>query len=206
MTTVFNPHEILAVLERHQVECVVIGGYAATIYGATRPTYDLDVTPNRTRDNLTRLAAALTELEARIRVEGIDGGLPFATNADALAGLSMLNLVTKYGDLIVGAIRQQIGTTHAAVASLDDVIRSKTAAGRPKDQRALPELLQLRNRHTTERIRLAVEQPGPLPGTGHPETPGITRTKPQTKPTPPPFPQADDTYRRPRHDPPGPGR
>jgi hypothetical protein len=99
----------------------------------------------------------------------------------------MLNLVTKYGDLdiamipngtsgyddlIVGAIRQQIGTTHATVASLDDVIRSKTAAGRPKDQRALPELLQLRSRHTAERIRLAVEQPGPPSETRHTETPG----------------------------------
>jgi len=63
----FDPVPILAVLERHRVEYVVVGGYAAVIYGATRPTGDIDITPATTEENLARLAAALTELGARIR-------------------------------------------------------------------------------------------------------------------------------------------
>jgi hypothetical protein len=48
-----------------------------------------------------------------------------------------------YPDLIKSAERHTIGTLHVTVAALADVIRSKTAAGRPKDLRALPELTQL---------------------------------------------------------------
>jgi hypothetical protein len=54
----FDPELVLAVLERHNVEFVV-GGYAARLHGAARPTSD--VTPRTTRDNLDRLASALRE-------------------------------------------------------------------------------------------------------------------------------------------------
>jgi len=53
---------------------VLIGGYAAQLHGARRPTVDLDVTPEPTVENLGRLAAALEDLDARIRVDGVEGG------------------------------------------------------------------------------------------------------------------------------------
>jgi hypothetical protein len=40
-------------------------------------TRDVDVTPSTTRENLHRLAAALHELDARIRTEAVPDGLPF---------------------------------------------------------------------------------------------------------------------------------
>lgn len=70
-----------------------------------------------------------------------------------------MNLVTRLGDLAVAFkpagtagfddLRRDaqliaIGTLTLAVASLDDVIRSKEAADRPKDRRTLPILRQLR--------------------------------------------------------------
>jgi hypothetical protein len=48
-----------------------------------------------------------------------------------------------YPDLIRHAEDRTIGTLHVYVACLADVIRSKVAAGRPKDLQALPELLRI---------------------------------------------------------------
>lgn len=100
----------------------------------------------------------MRDLQAGIRVDDLEQGLAFDTAAEALAGIKTLNLRTPYGDidltfepdgtggypdLIQSAERHTIGTVHVHVAALADVIRSKTAAGRPKDLRALPELTQL---------------------------------------------------------------
>ncbi|HUN77600.1 MAG TPA: hypothetical protein VMU32_01630 [Solirubrobacteraceae bacterium] len=60
---------ILDALERHQVRYVVIGGAAAQARGWPEPTDDIDVTPERSEDNLTRLAAAVQELDAGFRVD-----------------------------------------------------------------------------------------------------------------------------------------
>ena len=71
MAAEFQPAEILAVLNRHGVTYVLIGG------GSTLPTTDVDNTPRRDRDNLTKLVAALNELDARIRISADDEPLPF---------------------------------------------------------------------------------------------------------------------------------
>jgi hypothetical protein len=52
----------LADLARHQVQCVVIGGYAAVLAGVDIVTRDIDITPAVEPANLQRLADALTEL------------------------------------------------------------------------------------------------------------------------------------------------
>ncbi len=92
-----DPGPILAALDPHRVAYVVIGGFAAQQHGATRPTEDIDITPAVDVDNLGRLAAALRELDARVRVSDPPDGLPFDTSADALRGMSMLNLRCRHG-------------------------------------------------------------------------------------------------------------
>jgi predicted nucleotidyltransferase len=57
--------EILAVLARHGVEYVVVGSGAAILHGAGYPSEDLDVVVAFTDQNLERLVAALTDLDAR---------------------------------------------------------------------------------------------------------------------------------------------
>ncbi|WP_091940712.1 hypothetical protein [Trujillonella endophytica] len=95
----FDAWPILAVLERHGMEFVVVGGYAARMHGAQRPTRDVDVTPRTTRENLGRLAPALEELDARIRSEADPAGFPFAVTGESLADVRMLNLQTRHGEL-----------------------------------------------------------------------------------------------------------
>lgn len=143
------------------MEFVVIGGFAAVVRGSSLPTKDIDVVPSRDRLNLDRLGKALTRMNAKIRISGepvptkIDGG--FLANMP-----HMLNLVTDFGEMDLtfapagsagdfngwrqGATAEEIeeGLT-VLVASLDDIIDSKRAANRPKDQMALPYLESLRD-------------------------------------------------------------
>lgn len=145
-------------LDEHQVQYVVVGGYAANLHGSSRVTTDVDLTPARSTDNLARLARALRDLGGGIRVDDMADGLPFDSSAESLATMRTLNLRTPaadvyltfepdgtagYPDLIRGAAPHDVGTIRVFVASLADVIRSKTAAGRPKDLAALPELHRL---------------------------------------------------------------
>lgn len=148
---------ILETLERHCVEYVLIGGAAAQTHGWRGVTRDVDVTPSRNRDNLDRLAGALTELGARFRVEGYEeagfdppGGLDFRTFEGQISlafvtdhGLIDVALVPDgtegYEDLVKNARRLTVADTTVAVpvASADDVLRSKEQAGRAKDRAQL---------------------------------------------------------------------
>ena len=134
---------------------VVIGGVAATLHGSILSTFDLDICPARDLENLARLAAALKDVDARIRTAGAPDGLPFACDAESLARVDLLNLVTRYGDFDLSfvpagttgyedlarrATKVDLEPVIVSVASLEDVIRSKRAAGRPKDLQAIPTL------------------------------------------------------------------
>jgi hypothetical protein len=149
---------ILEVLDRHGVIYVLIGGLAAVYHGSPFPTEDADITPKADRANLERLAAALVELDARIRTDSEPSGLPFTCDADSLAAITTLKLTTTAGDLDLtlepagtsgyedlqrDATRTELYGVTVQIASLADVIRSKQAANRPKDQRVLPTLREI---------------------------------------------------------------
>lgn len=158
--TPFDPQRMLAALRGHGVEFVVVGGLAAVAHGSSLPTEDLDIAPQRDRENLDRLAAVLRELNARPRVAN-DDGVEFPTDGAFLAAQPhMLNLTTDagdldltispagfpdgYDDLIDTSVEMDLGDGGLVrVAALRDVIRSKEVAGRDKDRAALPYLRAL---------------------------------------------------------------
>lgn len=157
----FDPQQVLRTLEAHEVRYVLVGGLAATLYGSPHVTTDIDITPDRAPDNLVALAAALEELQARIRSERVPEGLAFDRSAAVLAGVEILNLATRYGDLDITfvpagtqgyddlrrrAVEIEIRDVRVPVAALADVIRSKEAAGREKDRLTLPTLRRLLER------------------------------------------------------------
>ena len=144
----FNPERLLKTLNRHKVSFVLIGALAARLHGFPRVTADADITPDSERRNLERLSAALRDLKAKVYTESVPEGLPFDCSAAALERARMWNLVTSagrldiafapagfesYDDLKKHAERYEAFGVHFLVASLDDIIRSKEAAGRPKD-------------------------------------------------------------------------
>lgn len=149
---------ILECLDRHGVRYVLIGGLASIYWGSPFPTEDIDVTPERSPENLDHLSAALTELGAMIRTPSEPEGSPFSHTGASLADAGVWNLRTSYGDLDISFVPNgtdgypdlirdaDAGEVHGIevrVAALADIIRSKQAANRPKDQRVLPTLREI---------------------------------------------------------------
>lgn len=65
----FEP--IVAALNRHRVNYIVIGGLAVILHGVDiARTLDIDITPASDKGNLKRLSAALKELDAKLRAPG----------------------------------------------------------------------------------------------------------------------------------------
>ena len=101
----FDPERILAVLDRHGVDYVMVGGFASQLHGARRQTYDIDFVPAATEANDDRLAAALRELGARLRVAGLTDEearqLPVTIDAATLQAFGSTTWTTDAGPLDV---------------------------------------------------------------------------------------------------------
>ena len=161
----FNVTRLLGRLVAGDVDFMVIGGVAVIVHASPRYTKDLDIIYAPTADNLERLGAVLIGLNARLR--GIDGDIPFVADARTLRRTQILCLVTDEGnlDLLVepdgaadyGTMRRraveiELDGITVAVASIDDLIAMKDAAGRPQDLIDI-EALETARRLSRERRR-----------------------------------------------------
>lgn len=158
----FDPLRALRVFNEHEVRYVLIGGYASSVLGAPIITNDLDVCYERTPANMDRLVAALQELHATLRVAGVDEELPFILDGRTIAAGDSFTFRTDAGDLDILGTPSGTGgfrdldadaTTYdlgdgllVRVVSLDDLIRMKEAASRPKDEAHLHVLAALKQR------------------------------------------------------------
>lgn len=158
----FDPVAALAALSRAGVEYVVVGQAAVILRGFPGTTVDLDIAPRHDIDNAERLVAALDALHARhAPLHDDDAPGPPPDERDFLGWSQVRRYVTDagpvdvvprpigvgdYTDLARDGDVVDVAGHHVVVASLDDVIASKEAAGRPKDRAALPGLRRLRDR------------------------------------------------------------
>jgi predicted nucleotidyltransferase len=139
---------ILRALVENQVEFVVVGGIAVQAHGYLRSTGDLDIVPRPSLLNLSRLAEALAELEAKVMratspVNITDPQLlkraPLVPLLTQSGRLDLLNIdhtagaPSSYEDLRSRALVLEYQGFEVPVAGLDDLIRMKRAAGRPQD-------------------------------------------------------------------------
>lgn len=157
----FDPVRICTILNAEGVDYVVVGGFAAVVRGSSLPTRDIDIVPSRSSENLDRLGRALHRMGAQIRTDG--DPVPAPLDGPFLANMPMmLNLTTDFGEMDLtfvpagsaggydgwrlGATEEEVSDgVIVVIASLADVIDSKRAANRPKDQMALPYLESLRD-------------------------------------------------------------
>lgn len=111
--------ELIAVLARHGVEYLVIGGVATQVHGHRRTTMDLDLTPDSSPENLRRLGTALAELGSRPH-----GQVRIHEEPKGAHG---------FAEMRERALVVDLDGNEVAIVSLDDLIRMKRAAGRPAD-------------------------------------------------------------------------
>ena len=141
--------EALESLARHEVEFIVVGGVAAVLCGAPISTFDLDLVHARDPENVARLVAALRDLDARYRDPA---GRILRPDPASLAGEGHHLLMTRcgpldvlgrigagegYAELLADSAPRPLGDMSVRVLGLAALIRTKAAAGRPKDHAVL---------------------------------------------------------------------
>jgi len=169
---------IVAALDQHEVAYVLVGGLGARFHGATRLTRDFDLCAETSRTNLDRLAAALRDLDAKLRGLPEDVHAPVhaellsrmelaawrtsAGDVDVLLGIPAGRMadLRRYPELVARAVVVEVAGFQVRVAALEDIIASKEAANRQPDREALVELRAL-----AQRARRPLQQPeGPTFG------------------------------------------
>ncbi len=153
MKSPFRPAEIIAAFEGHEVEYVLVGGLALIAHGAVRATLDADLVPAPTRANLTRLLAALHDLDAApdgepatpvdIELLGRDANMRFQSRAGQIDLLLSSQYRARFASLRDRAVRAEEGAIAAWVVARDDLIALKLATGRDRDLLDVGDLLAL---------------------------------------------------------------
>ena len=143
----------LIALAQYQVDFIVIGGVAATLYGSSHITQDLDICYSREKANLERLASLLQSINARLR--GVPEDVPFLLDAETLRQGLNFTFITDLGDMdllgevsgvgfyadaLKNSVMYELFGYRYKILSLEKLIAAKRAAGRAKDLLILPEL------------------------------------------------------------------
>lgn len=151
----FAPLEILRILHEEQVDFLLVGGIAVATYVTDRATADIHImVPAGEVANRTRLEQALRRLDAElIGTKGGHGQAPepddpyptllFMTRHGKLDVLYRPDGSALYSDVLRRSKRITVMEHETCVASIDDLVRMKLAAGRRQD---LDDVATLTNR------------------------------------------------------------
>lgn len=133
--------DFLQALNQHQVEYIIVGGYAVVLHGYTRTTGDLDIWVNKNSENYHKLIQAF-----------LDFGMPvFDMTPQNFLENELLDVFTfgvppvcielitnlkglTFEDAFQNAITKNVDNLPVRMLSLEDLLIAKRAAGRPKDQ------------------------------------------------------------------------
>jgi hypothetical protein len=152
MRAAANFRGVLNALCAHRVEYIVVGGVSAVLGGAPVSTFDVDIVPLRSTENVEALLATLTSLDARYRDLG---GRVLRPDAQSLLGpghhllmttcgpLDVLGQITGgrgYAELLPLSESIELAPTTIRTLRLEALIAFKRETGRPKDLAILPVL------------------------------------------------------------------
>jgi len=129
------------VLAEHNLEAVLIGNAAAALHAAPVTTLDFDFLFRKTARNMRKLKAVADSLGAIVLrpYYPASGLFRIVRDEDSLQidFMATIHGVTSFASLRSRARTVSFGGHALLVADLTDIIRSKRAAGRPRDRAVL---------------------------------------------------------------------
>lgn len=130
--------EFIALLDKHAVEYMVIGGYAVALHGHPRYTKDIDIWVGREHGNSRRLLAAIDEFgmgslgltvsDLQTDASVVQLGLP-PNRIDLITGIADLS----FQDAYARHERIEIDGVSIRYTSKNDLVATKKVAGRLQD-------------------------------------------------------------------------
>ena len=155
--------ELLRRFVANEVECVVVGGYAAMAHGVSLMTKDVDVCTYFSRPNLERIYWAVADLhpyhfltpqplplEIPPGFENRINNLYIGTDIGRIDCLGNVLGVGDYPAVLAESIEVHLPIGIMRMINRRGLIKAKSAMDRPHDKITLVELLAIEERHAPE--------------------------------------------------------
>lgn len=140
---------LLKLLNAHKARYVVIGATAFPVHGYARATLDIDIFIEPTENNARKVLAALAEFGydmTDVSVQDLLTKKILIRQYIVEADIHPFVTGVTFQEVWRNRVKDKLGQTPANFASLDDLIKMKQAAGRPKDLEDVRVLLELKRR------------------------------------------------------------
>ncbi|MFQ6092202.1 MAG: hypothetical protein ACE5OR_05900 [bacterium] len=135
--------KLAEVFSKHEVEYLFIGKSGAILYGFPDTTQDVDIFPEKSRENGRKIVQALKEIGFEIDEtlqKAIVDGKDFIQIRGGPLDIDLVFAPDGIESFKEAKLRYNLIGGKFAVAALRDIIASKEAAGRQRDKEVLPRL------------------------------------------------------------------
>jgi len=146
--------ELLSLFEKHEVEYVLVGGYAVNYYGYIRSTQDIDLLVNPSIENAEKLMIALDDFgfgEAgipRSYFEKPGSAIHLGNEPNRIDLLTKLKGISN-DQIFANKKRVQFDSIAVDIIDYQDLIQAKRLSDRLRDQADADEL-EKTDRHSSE--------------------------------------------------------
>lgn len=140
---------LLRLLNGHRVRYVIIGATAFPVYGYARATLDVDIFIETSETNIKKCLTALKNFGydvSDISIQDLQKKKVLIRQYITEVDIHPFVKGVSFGQVWKNRVRAKIDKVTANFASLDDLVRMKKAAGRPKDKEDLKILRKLQKR------------------------------------------------------------
>jgi hypothetical protein len=157
-SAVFSPdtRDLIALLHKHRVRYLIVGGGAVIYYGHIRTTGDVDFFYDRAGENAQRLFGAVDEFWAG-HIPNLDGwnelaepgmivqfGVP-PNRIDLINDIDGVTFANAWPKRLTLTMPVRGSAVEVNLIGIDDLIKNKEASGRPQDLKDLEFLRRARS-------------------------------------------------------------
>lgn len=149
MTLAQDFEDFVKLLNKHQVDYMVVGGYALAFHGKPRHTGDLDIWINSSEDNAEKLVIAIKEFglsslgltKSDFMQEGFVTQIGYPPlRIDILNNIDGVKFEEAYPNKLI----LDIDGIDVKYIGLNDFIKNKTSSGRSQDKADLKEIKKIK--------------------------------------------------------------